>query len=400
MDKCSRRLSAAELQDLEQLLVTAAEGGCSPDDIARLGRRAYELIDPDGAEPAAEDIARAREVNLGRQGDDLMSGLDGVLSPEARALLDAVFDKLARPGVNNPDDADDPVDIGDAVAVAEAAKHDRRSTGQRNHDALVAALRAVLDSGALGQHRGMPCLPIITLTIDQLESETGIATTATGGRLPVEDALRMMGAKPRYVLLLDVAGRPLYLGREKRLATTDQRIALYGSEKGCSAPGCDTPATRCQVHHVTEWAHGGNTDIDVLTLACDKHHGKVVPSSDEIRRGFETVVLAEGEYAGRVGWRRTADPSGEYRVNHVHHAAELYRLALQQHRQRHQQYADAWRAQDERALYEDFVGTIHDDIAAILDGPHGPPILEDLLSEHDADNHWRVDPPWALHAAA
>ncbi|BDD84851.1 hypothetical protein TPB0596_46140 [Tsukamurella pulmonis] len=196
LDKCSRKLSLPKLHDLEDMLVTAAVGGCTPDDIAALGRRAYEHIDPDGAEPSSEDIARARELTVGKQGDDLMSALAGALSPEARALMDVVLEKLARPGVNNPDDADAPIDTDDADAVAAAAKRDRRTAAQRNHDALVAALRAVIASGALGQHRGLPCVPVITLDIDQLESETGIATTATGGRLPVEDALRMMGANP------------------------------------------------------------------------------------------------------------------------------------------------------------------------------------------------------------
>ncbi|WP_244881043.1 HNH endonuclease signature motif containing protein [Tsukamurella pseudospumae] len=202
------------------------------------------------------------------------------------------------------------------------------------------------------------------------------------------------------MLLLDVAGRPLYLGREKRLASADQRIALYGSEKGCSAPRCDAPATRCQVHHITEWADGGRTDIDVLTLACDKHHGKVVPSHDDARRGFETITIPDGENAGRTGWRRTADPTGEYRVNHQHHPAELYRLAQQHHRERQQQFADAWRAQDLRAQHEEFVGSIHDDIAAILDGPHGPPILENLLAEDDAANHRHEAPPWPMDSYA
>ncbi|BDH58148.1 hypothetical protein [Tsukamurella sp. PLM1] len=155
------------------------------------------------------------------------------------------------------------------------------------------------------------------------------------------------------------------------------------------------------MHHITEWAGGGRTDITMLTLACDKHHGKVVPSTDQVRRGLETVVLPDDhEYPGRTGWRRTADPTAQYRVNHTHHPAELYQLAQQHHRERRQAYADAWRAEDERALCRDFVGTIHDDINAILDGPNGPPTLERLLSEHDDDNHWRTDPPWPLAAAA
>ncbi|BDH58147.1 hypothetical protein MTP03_30860 [Tsukamurella sp. PLM1] len=191
LDKCARKLN--DVTDLEDMLVTAAEGGVTPDDIALLGRRAYELIDPDGAEPSAEGIARQRDLHLGKQrDDDLMSTLEGCLAPEAHALVDTVMEKLARPGVNNPADAEHPVDIDDPDAIADAAKRDKRTAGQRRHDALVAALRAGIASGILG-HRGLPCVPIITLGIDQLESETGVATTATGGRLPVPDALAMMG---------------------------------------------------------------------------------------------------------------------------------------------------------------------------------------------------------------
>ena len=43
---------------------------------------------------------------------------------------------------------------------------------------------------------------------------------------------------------------------------------LYATERGCTRPGCDVPAHWCQVHHVTDWARGGRTDIDELTLAC------------------------------------------------------------------------------------------------------------------------------------
>ncbi len=305
-----------------------------------------------------------------------------------------MLEKFARPGVNNPADADAPVDPTDPDAVRAAAKRDKRTAAQRNHDALAHALRTAIGSDALGRHRGVPCVPIITLGIDQLESETGIATTATGGRMPVADALRMMGANPKYVLVLDLHSRPLFLGREKRLASADQRIALYGSEKGCTAPGCDAPATRCQVHHITEWADGGSTDITALTLACDQHHGRVVPPTETSGRpGWSTITLPHGPYQGRTGWRRTADPSHEYRVNHTHHTEELYREALENWRRHRAQFADHWRAQDLRDLYRTVVGTTYDDIAAILDGPHGPPVLEALLAQHDAETAGELPSP-------
>ena len=397
--KCRKTIRPDQAAILEDVLVTAA-ADVTPEDLAVIGARALAHLDPDGAEPDSDVVARARGLSVGRQDNDLMTPFGGDLSPEGRALMDTILEKLARPGVNNPADADDPVDLTDQDAVRAAAKRDQRTTVQRNHDALVTALAAAINSGALGQHRGVACVPVITLTIDQLESETGIATTATGGRMPVEDALRMMGANPRYVLVLDLQSRPLFLGREKRLASADQRIALYGSEKGCTAPGCDAPATRCQVHHITEWADGGATDITGLTLACDAHDGKVTSRTEDFPRGWDTITVRTGEYAGRTGWRRTADPSQEHRVNHKHHADELYRRALERWRIRCAELRDLWRSEELRVRYAECVGTIHDDIAAILDGPHGPPILEALLCEHDADEPWNLQMPADLRAAA
>ena len=396
---CRKTIRPDQAAILEDVLVTAA-ADVTPEDLAVIGARALAHLDLDGAEPDSDVVDRARGLTLGKQDDDLMTPVDGDLSPECRALLDTILEKLARPGVNNPADADDPVDLADQDAVQAAAKRDHRTTPQRNHDALVTALRLAIASGGLGQHRGVPCVPIITLGIDQLETETGIATTATGGRLPVADALRMMGANPKYVLLLDLASRPLFLGREKRLASPDQRIALYGAEKGCTAPGCDAPATRCQVHHITEWAHGGATDVTCLTLACDAHHGKVVPDLTENPRGWDTITVRGGEYAGRTGWRRSADPSQGHRVNHKHHADELYRHALERWRARCAELRNLWRSEELRVRYAKCVGTLHDDIGAILDGPHGPPILEALLAEHDADEPWNCQMPADLRAAA
>ncbi|ADG78900.1 HNH endonuclease signature motif containing protein [Tsukamurella paurometabola] len=392
VNSCRRRLTTTDVEHLEDILVTAATD-VTPDDLTKIGKRAVDLLDPDGAEPKEDIIARARGVEIGSQDDDLMTDFGGSLSPEGRAVMSAILEKLARPGVNNPDDADAPITPADRAAIDQAAQRDKRTQAQRNHDALITALRIALGTGELGQHRGLPCIPIITLTIDQLESETGIATTATGGRLPVPDALRMMGTNPKYALLLDLASRPLFLGREKRLATRDQRIALYGSEKGCTAPGCDQPATRTQVHHVTDWADGGGTDITALTLACDKHHAAVTPASGDRSHGLETITIADGPNAGRTGWRRTADPTHRYRVNHTHHTDELHRHALEHWRRRAKQFRARWLAEDLRVQYNAVIGSTYRDISATLDGPNGPPLLEQLLAEHDADNAWRPAPP-------
>jgi hypothetical protein len=61
----------------------------------------------------------------------------------------------------------------------------------------------------------------------------------------------------------------LYKGRTTRLATKGQRLVLYATERGCTRPGCTAPAAWCEMHHAKrDWAAGGLTDIDELTLAC------------------------------------------------------------------------------------------------------------------------------------
>jgi Domain of unknown function (DUF222) len=79
------------------------------------------------------DWARRRGVTIGNQGIDGMSPITGHLTPEARATLDAVFAKLAPPGMCNPFDQEPVVDD---TPSQDAIDGDTRSCAQRNHDAL------------------------------------------------------------------------------------------------------------------------------------------------------------------------------------------------------------------------------------------------------------------------
>ena len=74
-------------------------------------------------------------LTLGKQGADGLSPITGMLDPQARATLDAVFAKLAAPGMCNPDDESPCVD---GQPSETAIQGDTRSQPQRNHDALKA----------------------------------------------------------------------------------------------------------------------------------------------------------------------------------------------------------------------------------------------------------------------
>ncbi|MGH3724359.1 MAG: HNH endonuclease signature motif containing protein [Mycobacterium sp.] len=239
-----------------------------PEQLRTGAERMMALLNPDG-EFSDIDRARRRGVTIGQQGFDGMSPISGLLDPETRAYLDAVFSKRAAPGMCNPNDQ---TPLVDGEPPPEAAERDTRTGAQRNHDALRVSLRSTLASGELGSHHGLPVTVVVSTTLTELESGWGIVTTGAGTRLPMRDLIRMATHAHQYLGIFDDDGRPLYLGRSKRIASADQRIVLHAHDRGCTHPGCTVPGYLCEVHHVQEWSDGGLTDIDNLTFACGPHH--------------------------------------------------------------------------------------------------------------------------------
>ncbi|SKQ45389.1 Conserved protein of uncharacterised function, possible maturase [Mycobacteroides abscessus subsp. massiliense] len=88
----------------------------------------------------------------------------------------------------------------------------------------------------------------------------------------MRDLIRMAAHAHHYLAIFNDNGCPLYLGRSKRIASPDQRLVLHARDRGCTHPGCHVPGYLRQVHHITDWAHDGPTDIDNLTFACGPHH--------------------------------------------------------------------------------------------------------------------------------
>ncbi|WP_330179203.1 HNH endonuclease [Nocardia sp. NBC_01503] len=324
MDRLPDRCSATDREAAQDQLVTYARTGW-PDDVVKVGNRILAHLDPDGTLIEEKDQQRMRGIVLGRQRADGMRGIKGELTPEFCALLEPVLAKFARPGMCNPDDAESPTAANTSIdpdQLRMAAGRDLRSAAQRTHDALLTLLQPGVTPDGLGTHRGLPVATILTMTINQVEEAAGVATTATGGTVPLTTALRLAERSRPYLAVFDHAGMPLHLGRDKRLATLAQRLALIASIRGCSRPGCDAPASLSAVHHVTEWSKDGPTDVSNETLACDHCHGLVHDGPG----GWKTIVLGQDSaYPGRTGWiaPRHIDPTRTARVNHRHHPGEL-----------------------------------------------------------------------------
>jgi Domain of unknown function (DUF222) len=300
-------VSPADVAAAERTLVehaSAVDAGI----VVKLGQRIADYLNPDGLF-SSEDRARRRGLHLGPQGPDGMSRLNGLLDPETRAYFEAI-DAAVRPGRHQPDEG--------------AAARDDRSPGQRCHDALKLGLKTAIASGGLGVHRGHPVTVVITTTLAELDQAARAAVDASvpmpapartggGSLLPMRDLIRMAANAIHYLAVFDDhTERPLYLGRQRRIASVDQRLICYARDRGCTRPDCLDSGYRCEVHHSRDWAHGGRTDADKLYFACGPDHGMAS------RGELHTTVTA----SGRLGW---TDGSGPPAINHAHHPDELLR---------------------------------------------------------------------------
>src|SRR5271168_3295551 len=281
-----------------------------PDELAKLADKLTDCLHPDG-DFTDVDRAKRRGLTIGKQDIDGMSPISGYLTPEARATIDAVFAKLAAPGMCNS--ADETPCISGTPSQA-AIQGDTRSLGQRNHDALLALARAALASGGLGQHNGLPASIIVTTTLRELEASSGKALTGGGTLLPMSDVIRLAGHAHHYLAIFD-GGKALALYHTKRLASPAQRIVLYAKDRGCSFPGCPVPANLCETHHTNPYATNPVTDINDLTLVCGPNHKLA-------EQGWTT----RKNHNGDTEWIPPAHlDHGQPRVNTYHHPEKLLR---------------------------------------------------------------------------
>ncbi|MEB3070002.1 HNH endonuclease signature motif containing protein [[Mycobacterium] vasticus] len=294
--------------------LTELAGRCRPDELAKLAQHLADHLHPDGDEPeerAEQHRAQRRGVVLGPQDRDGMTAITGHLDPAARAALDAVLARWAAPGMANPDD-DTPCQTGTPTQAAIEA--DRRSAAQRNHDALAAMATNLLASGELGSHHGLPATVVVSLSLADLQSAAGKATTAGGTWLPVRDLIALASKAHHYLRIYNGA-KEIALFHTKRLANPGQRLVLYDKERGCTHPGCTVPAQLTEVHHIDDYARTRRTDIDGLTLRCRPHHRL-------LSHGWQTRKRHNGI-------TETLPPThldhGQPRTNTYHHPEKLLR---------------------------------------------------------------------------
>lgn len=322
----------------EQSLVTAA-ADLDPHSLTVLAIHLLALLHPDGEEPA-DAAARKAGLHLGAQQPDGLSYLSGWVTPKLRAMIEPILAKFSERGRHpapEPTEAqpplfDEPEPEPDPELEHPASEdnpsppqHDEpppplldaqwRSKAHYLHDAVEAAFDLLLRSQTLGRLNGLPTTVVITTTLRELHAGAGYAVTGGGSVLPMRDLIAMAAAGAyHYLAVFDGhTSMALHLGRAQRCATGAQKLALFGRERGCTCPGCDAAFYDTQAHHGhKDWKHGGQTNIDDLTLACGPANQMIEDTGWSTRRRPD----------GRFEW---IDPTtGRAHLNNLHHPERLF----------------------------------------------------------------------------
>ncbi|OFE18791.1 hypothetical protein BA895_00975 [Humibacillus sp. DSM 29435] len=282
IDFFHRLKPVADPDDLEQAVthLTDQAPGLRWEQLAKLARELSDQVrPPKDAEEHDQKRREGRGLWFTSPNAAGMVGMSGTLDPEGAATLKAAIDPLSAP---RP--------LTDEAGVK--IEDDSRPPHQRRMDALIDIVaRGVTAPGQA------PCTDkakiVVTINFEALRDwaangcppdwatrggqngtagKTGSGSCLSGDVLSAAIVRRLACDAAIIPVVLGSDSQPLDVGREERLVTRAMRTALWLRDKGCSFPGCSTPAQWTDAHHVRHWIDGGTTCLGNLALLCRRHH--------------------------------------------------------------------------------------------------------------------------------
>jgi hypothetical protein len=227
----------------------------TPQQLRTVGRHLLTVIAPDEADARLkkqlddEDAAahaRAR-LTMRSMGDGTTKGWLRV--PDLHAgILKSALEALIAPRKQHTRDQDEHRD-------------DRVDHATRMGQGFCALLEH-LPTDQLGEHGGTAATVVVTVDHETLKTGLGAAALADGTPISPGQARRLACGAGIIPAVLGGTSAVLDLGREARLFSKAQRIAMGLRDRGCRAETCDRPPAWCEAHHDnTPWAKGGKTNL-------------------------------------------------------------------------------------------------------------------------------------------
>ena len=271
----------------------------SPSQLRRAARRVLETYEPDEAvvDQHEDDlVAREEEAARERAAFWVKDNRDGTMTGQftvpwvSGMMLKKVIDAMTAPrrrATDGPGDADESGGAdgsggvgGSNRAAEQLSPTDRSLDWQHRRGLAFADLLMRIPTDHL--HSKVSATMLITTRVDDLLAgllDEGLVPTGTRvGSTDVHDVIsagtarRLACGAGLLPTVLDGDSIPIDLGRQRRLFTDNQRMALATRYDECAAEGCDRPFAWTEIHHLRPWEAGGLTDLDNAAPLCGTHH--------------------------------------------------------------------------------------------------------------------------------
>jgi hypothetical protein len=222
-------------------------------------------LDPEGFRARRDDARSAQSSVEFRALPDAMAMITAVMPAEHATACYRAIDTRA-----NAAEADPAAPVGVRRSDALLAFCAQTKQGAR-HSGDAAGEPAESSGAATSAHVDL----VMTMDAFLGLAETPAECVGTGP-IPAAAAREFLAASElvtfRRILVDGQTGRPLDIGVRRYQLTDAERDYIFARDRTCRRPGCNQPASRCEVDHAVPYASGGVTQTDNLGALCVRHH--------------------------------------------------------------------------------------------------------------------------------
>ena len=286
------------------------------DQASKAARALRDRIDQEGIASRSAAMKARQYLRVWDKPDGMLHGVFE-LDPENGSVFRDFMRQVAGPRLGGPRFTSE-----EGRAWAKALMDDPRPTDRILAESLIETLRlaAAADPMTMVTSRE-PSLKIVVGAAEKLEPAAP-SPSASPSQLVVPPAglVHLNGfiegtqqAVPRSTIdrllctgaftqvLTDSGGAVLDVGRQQRLFTSEQRLALAIRDGGCMMPNCNKPPSWTEAHHIDGFAEGGLTDLADGIMFCGPDHLRVHNDGWKVKRirtaGVDTYWLIPPEAA-------------------------------------------------------------------------------------------------------
>jgi hypothetical protein len=222
-----------------------------------------QLVDPGGAEEAAEERRARRQFHLGPSSSGMYFGsltLDPISGSIVAGELGRIEDEFFK-----ADYARARHELGGNPTVDQLW----RTPAQRRADALVemAARSSLVDPNGAAR----PPAPLFSVLVDWPTLSGRVCELAEGIVVSPGELVPWLSYADLERAVMEPSGR-VEVSKKHRLFSGATRRALELRDRECVHTFCDVPGSRCQGDHILPWAMSGRTTQDNGRLLCGFHN--------------------------------------------------------------------------------------------------------------------------------